>query len=316
MTLNTKSRSQLNARLSRFAADQNIASKGPLSMVLVITRRASGCELPLDEDMFVTKRAGQVAGLGEGAVQQILAEHGITRVLAKEGGRTSRGNMGRMQAYVRFLNDLAADGLLDFDLIEAWWIARVRDYFAGQPLQLRADPALSLRRVIADLMGSARERQAECPGTMVEGAVMQHLVGAKLQICFPDAVIDHRGFSVADEAGGVGADFAIGDAAIHVTTAPTDALLAKCRTNLANGLRPVIITTKGGVYAAEAFASSAGIPDRVDMLDIEQFLATNVYEWSGFEQSARTTSLDELIATYNNIIDSCETDPSLKIAMA
>jgi hypothetical protein len=145
---------------------------------------------------------------------------------------------------------------------------------------------------------------------------MQHLVGATLEICFPNAGIDHRGFSVADDAAGEGADFAVGDAAIHVTTAPTSALLSKCADNLGKGLRPVVVTTTKGVYAAEAFASDAGIADRVDVLDIEQFLATNVYEWSGFEQRSRSASLDQLVSAYNDIIDKCETDASLKIAVA
>ena len=37
-------------------------------------------------------------------IQRILADHGITRVLAEEGGRTSRGSVGLMQKYVEFLN--------------------------------------------------------------------------------------------------------------------------------------------------------------------------------------------------------------------
>jgi hypothetical protein len=316
MTLKSTAKMELHSLLLQFAEEHGIATKGPLSMVLVVTRRASESGPPFDEAEFVTKEEGQVAGLGAAAVQAILEDHGVTRVLAKEGGRTSRGNMGRMRSYLGFLSDLSLRGLLDFDLIEAWWVARVQDYFAAQPLILKADPAMSLRRVIGELVRAAYARQAECPGTMVAGAVMQHLVGAKLEICFPNAGIDHRGFSVADDAAGEGADFAVGDAAIHVTTAPTSALLSKCADNLGKGLRPVVVTTTKGVYAAEAFASDAGIADRVDVLDIEQFLATNVYEWSGFEQRSRSASLDQLVSAYNDIIDKCETDASLKIAVA
>ena len=316
MTLSRAAEKELRSRLLRFAKDTEITTKGPLSMVLVITRRASEGAPPFDEAGFVTKKGGQVAGLGEGAVQAILEDHGVGRVLAKEGGRTSRGNMGRMRSYLQFLNELSVCGLLDFDSIEAWWVERVREYFAAQPLVLRADQAVSLRHVIADLMRAAYDRQAECPGTMVAGAVMQHLVGAKLEMCFPDMAIERRGFSVADESAGEGADFAVGDAAIHVTTAPTPALLAKCAANLANGLRPVIVTTRKGAYAAEAFASDVGVVDRVDVLDIEQFVATNVYEWSGFQQANRAASLAELVSTYNDIVETCETDPSLRISMA
>ena len=58
--------------------------------------------LPLDPDQLVTKSGGQVRGLGQSQVQKILARHGIERVLAAEGGRTSRGSLGNMRAYVRF----------------------------------------------------------------------------------------------------------------------------------------------------------------------------------------------------------------------
>ena len=40
---------------------------------------------------LLTEGGGQVFGLGKSAVQSILHRHDITRVLASEGGRTSRG---------------------------------------------------------------------------------------------------------------------------------------------------------------------------------------------------------------------------------
>jgi len=79
---------------------------------------------------------------------------------------------------------------------------------------------------------AAFNRQKEMPGMMVAGAVMQHLVGAKLEIMSVDVSIEHRGFSVADSPGGHKGDFLVHDAAIHVTTAPTEALIRKCQDNL------------------------------------------------------------------------------------
>ena len=110
-------------------------------------------------------------------------------------------------------------------------------------------------------------------------------------------------------------DFFIGDTAIHVTTAPTEALIRKCCDNLLHNLRPLIITTQSGVGGAIALAKNANVSERIDILEIEQFLATNVYEWSAFQQSKRTLSVRQLIDAYNRIIEQCETDPSLKIAI-
>ena len=214
------------------------------------------------------------------------------------------------------LNRLADGVLLDFSLIESWWIARVKQYFAAMPLKLRIDAAKSLRRLLGELIEAAFVRQQECPGTMVAGAVIQHLVGAKLELALPHVEMEHQGFSVADAPGGRKGDFLVHDTVIHVTTAPTEALMQKCRDNLGEDLRPVVITSEGGVGGARALARDAQIADRIDILEIEQFLATNVYEWSGFERDQRPVSILKLVDKYNEIVDACETDPSLRISTA
>lgn len=283
--------------------------------MLVLTRRAMSKKPPYRDADFLTKQGGQVAGLGRASVQAILSEHGINRVLAEEGGRTSRGSIRRMRAYVDLLNDLHKEDLLDFSKIEAWWIERVRNYFASQPFRLRVDQSKSLRRIIRELIESAFARQEECPGATIAGTVLQHLVGAKLQMALPETEIEHKSASVADAPGGRKGDFLVGDTAIHVTTAPTEALIRKCSANLAENIRPLIITTEAGAGGAKSLARNAHIEDRVDILEIEQFVATNVYEWSRFVQHKRPPSIAELVETYNKIIDQCEVDLSLKISI-
>jgi len=304
---------QLEQRLGEFAAKEKIAGKGPLSVVLTLTRNIASLEFPLKEDDFLTEGGGQVKGLGRGAVQRILKDHGIDRVLAEEGGRTSRGSIGKMSAYIDFLNQLHEEGLVDMPAIETWWVKRIRDYFASKPLRLRADPSKSLRSIVADLIDVAFARQGECPGTMVVGAVMQHLVGAKLSLAVPDMELDHNGFSVADSLSGRQGDFLLHDTAIHVTSAPSEGLIRKCLSNLEQGLQPLIITTGQGVGGATALARTFEVAGRIDVLDIEQFIATNVFEWSGFNRTRRFDSLDSLIESYNRIVEECETDPSLRI---
>jgi len=183
-----------------------------------------------------------------------------------------------------------------------------------QPLCAQLDPRESVRNWVGQLLLAAVQRQKACPGTMIAGAVMQHLVGAKLQLALPKIPIKHEGFSVADAPGKRKGDFLVHDTAVHVTTAPSEALLRKCKANLEENLRPVIITTEVGADGAKALSINLDIAHRVDILEIEQFIATNVYEWSGFQQSQRQVSVDELVREYNSIIEQCETDPSLKIS--
>ncbi len=306
---------QLHKELESFSKENGIQGKGPLSVVLILSRRARSMNKPLEPEGFLTPRGGQVAGLSGQNVQEILADHGISRVLSEEGGRTSRGSMERMRRYVSLLNHLNKSKLLDFEAIEEWWIERIREHFASQPLRLKLDASKSLRNIVAELIEAAFERQRECRGTMVAGAVMQHLVGAKLEVALPDQPITHEGFSVADAPGKRKGDFVVNDTAIHVTTAPSEALIRKCDMNLSENLRPLIITTESGTGGAKALAKNSQIAGRVDILDIEQFIATNIYEWSAFEHGRRPTSIIELIDTYNRVIESCETDHSLKIEL-
>jgi hypothetical protein len=305
----------LYRKLGEFVQRCSMKGKGPLSLALVLTRKAREKEMPLNSNEFLTAQGGQVAGIGKSAVQTILKDHGIERVLAEEAGRTSRGSIGRMQAYLNFLNELHRAGLLDFERIEEWWIVRVQEYFASKPFKLKLDPSKSLRHAVHELLDAAFARQKEMPGTMVAGAVMQHIVGAKLEIMAMAVEIEHRGFSVADAPGGWKGDFLIHDTAIHVTTAPTEALIRKCLDNLGQGFRPVIITTDTGIGGAIALARNAGVADRIDVLEVEQFVATNVYEKSAFAESNRIPTVAGLIEKYNEIIESCESDPSLKIVV-
>ena len=221
-----------------------------------------------------------------------------------------------MRAYIDLLNELASKKLLDFEALESWWIERVIQFFASQPFRMRIDASRSLRSIVADLVQAAFARQRECPGAMVAGAVIQHLVGAKLELAAPDDRIEHNGFAVADAPTARRGDFLVGDTAIHVTTAPSEALLRKCSDNLAANLRPLIITTEEGVGGAKALARSLALAERIEILELEQFVATNVLEWSRFQREQRPLTVRELIECYNRIVSKCETDPSLRIVIA
>jgi len=298
--------------LREFAQKNRMKGKGPLCVALVVTRHAKKLGLPLKPDELLTDARGQVMGLGKSAVQAILKEHGINRVLAEEGGRTSRGSVGNMRKYVAFLNDLHSKGHVDLDAIEGWWVERVKAYFAGKPFVLHFDASKSLRAVIRDLLEQAEKRQSQSPGATFVGTMLQHLVGAKLNLLL-DAKVEHHGASVADESSGREGDFLIEDVAIHVTTSPSEALIRKCQKNLGSGLKPMIITTHRGAILAEGLAEQVSIGERLDVFEAEQFLAGNLYELGKFAQAGRRTTAEQLVSEYNRIIDECETDPSLRI---
>jgi len=301
----------LRVRLDQFARENRMLSKGGLAVALVVTRHAKERGLPLDPADLLTDGGGQVRGLGKARVQSILKDHGIERVLAEEGGRTSRGSVGKMEAYVGLLNELEAAGEADLDLIEAWWVERVREYFAGKPFKLRYDPSKSLRHIVGDLLAQAKKRQESAAGTTFVGTMLQHLVGAKLDLLLGEGRVDHHSASAADSVAARPGDFVVEDVAIHVTTAPGEALIRKCKSNLDQGMRPLIITPNEA--AARYLAEQGGVADRIDVFEAEQFLAGNLYELGRFAREGRKTTARELIARYNAIVSEHETDPSLRI---
>ncbi|HSA02655.1 MAG TPA: hypothetical protein P5055_18135, partial [Candidatus Paceibacterota bacterium] len=58
------------------------------------------------------------------------------------------------------------------------------------------------------------------------------------------------------------------------------------------------------------------LADRVDVLDVGQFLTANVYEHSLFKAAACKVTLSKLLERYNAIVETCETDPLLKIKLS
>jgi hypothetical protein len=310
MPLSNSARQKLDA----LVVSSGFKTKGPLGIALVVIERASKASFPLQRNDFVTDGGGQVKGASGATVKRILAKHGITRILASEVGRTSRGNITRMEALLDYMNERHAAGDLDFVALEEYWVDRVQEYFASTPIPFRLDPAMGLRSTIRALMVQAEARQREAGGTMIVGTVMQHLVGAKLEAALltQQVRVSHHGANQND-ASGRGGDFDLGDAVIHVTTSPSENLLRKCKDNLGQGWRPIIVTTTKGVVAGEVLGESAGITGRFDILDFEQFMATNLHELGGFDAANTKGVVVDIIGRYNHIVSTVETDPSLVI---
>ncbi len=304
---------ELSRRLYAFQLERKIVSKGALAVVVHLSRFARENGLPLLIEQLITEGTGQVHGLGRASVQRVLKDYGIQTILAEEGGRTSRGSLGTMRYYVEFLNVLHNDGLAELEKIEAWWIERVKEHFCAKPFRLRFDPAKGFQAIIQDLLAQAKKRQQEQSGTMVQGAMLQHLVGAKLELAVPEIAISHNGFSVSDAVSNRSGDFVIDDSVIHITTSPGEAVIRKCQLNIEAGAKPIILTLADGVTVAKVLASNAGLTGRIDIMDAEQFLTGNLHELSLFKSASRRPTLERLVEAYNRIVQENETDSSLRI---
>lgn len=287
--------------------------KGGLCVALHITVLAKEKGLPIPPESMRTAEGGQVEGLGKARVQKILASLGITKVLAEEGGRTSRGSLLLMENYLTLLNKLHATGKADLQAALQWWHQKVQMHFASDGPKFDFDSGKSVRANLQDLFYQATEIQRNSGGANYHGAMLQHLVGAKLDLILGTGLIKHHGFSVADHSTERSADFHVNNVAIHVTTHPTEAIIRKAAANLKAGLKPLVITLTDGVSGANYLLKGTEWADRVDVLDIAQFLTANVYERSLFQAGKCKVTLQGIIERYNEIVAECETDPVLRV---
>lgn len=303
----------LEAALVQFKSDFSVGGVGALGTVLILTHKAKTSGLPFDMDKLLTPGGGQVSGLSGANINKILERNGVSQKVGTESGRTSRGTPALARQYVDFLHGLPPLSSLDIVNIEVWWVARFVDYFNTEPFKLNYDPSKTLASVIRNLLDQALDRQKKSPGKTYVGAVLQHLIGAKLELALPELVITHNGASVADSVSSRSGDFVIDNAIIHCTTAPSEALLRKCDANIKAGQHPIILTIAKMIGAAEGLAENAGIEGRVEVMDALQFLAANLYEMSLFKAADRKITVVRLIEKYNEIVAAHEADASLRI---
>jgi hypothetical protein len=307
----------IEARLAEFAEQNDFSTRGALNIGLVISRKAKSLSFPIDPATLLSRRSGnQVAGLNGKAGNRVLLDYGVTQSIGTEVGRTNRDSPRQMRLYVSLLNQLESEGVLDLDAAERFWVDRVVAYFNTKPFILRLDPATSVQAAVRDLLKQAEDRQKSSGGAMIVGTFLQHLVGAKLDVALQGRVeVAHHSANMSDQGRGRGGDFDIEDAAIHVTATPGDLLLEKCRANLREAARPIIITTPDGAELATRLARQSGLIDRIDVLDVAQFVSTNVHELGGFRTSATSQSIFRIVERYNELIDTYQHAPGLKISL-
>lgn len=148
---------------------------------------------------------------------------------------------------------------------------------------LRLSCSRSLRTAVADLLRQAQER-----GRAEE--TLRCLVAAAL------------GAAAADATSGPLADpLRIGDTAIHVSAAQGDTLIARCRTDVGAGLRPLVIAPGDGAIIARGLAGYAGLGDRIDVFEAAELIATRIYIPAGLTAAGRRAALARLVKRYHRI---------------
>ena len=118
--------------------------------------------------------------------------------------------------------------------LQGYLIDKVKEYHNKQRLKVEYNPTRSVRVSVRSLLDLAKESGKE-------GPVAQHLVGAKLQLRFPELSVGLESVSTADQQLGRAGDFLVGDTAFHVTVVPMQPVYDKCKRNLQDGLRVYLL---------------------------------------------------------------------------
>lgn len=292
------------------------ANKGPangtIAATLVILESLKE-NYDLQFENHIASGGAQIKGASGAAVAAILRQFGETRPFAREGGRTNRGGQGDIKPLFQKLAGMHLENLPEAERntilasFQSFLVERVRDFHNRQKVKLVFDPNLSTWHLIQTLMQEvAKEGKA--------GSVSQHLVGAKLQLRFPDIEIANESVSTADQPTDRRGDFFVGDTVFHVTVAPMTPVFEKCRQNLREGFKAYLIVPAAKLAAAREMAEQF-CNGHIAVESLESFISQNIEELSIFESSRLRHSLISLIELYNQRVDAVEVDKSLMIEL-
>ena len=234
-------------------------------------------------------------------------------MFSREGGRTNRGLPGSIG---QLLETLAANGFgelsqkeraAEIEQMQVFLVGEVRRWHGTQRLAPKFDPNRPIWYFVTDLLEIARDRAAD-------GPVAEYIVGAKLQLRFPNRQIRNTSYSTADSQPGVFGDFDVEDTVFHVTVAPAAGLFDKCKENLEDG-KVVYIVTPFEDVAGTVLAVRHRRIGPVVVTSIEGFVSQNLEELSEFAVGESKSQLKRLLETYNFRVSEVETDKSLLIKL-
>ncbi|HET6514016.1 MAG TPA: DUF4928 family protein [Thermodesulfovibrionales bacterium] len=145
-----------------------------------------------------------------------------------------------------------------------------------------------------------------------EGEAAYHLIGASLQMTFPDILLRNAPYDSAADTRGKPGDFFVGDTAFCVTASPFISIFENYRQTLDDGYR-VFVLVPDRVLAAARLNADLTVEGRIDVCSIESFVSQNI-EWSScFDRDKRKSAFRRLLVTYNDRINTAEKDKSMLV---
>jgi len=174
-------------------------------------------------------------------------------------------------------------------------------------IHFKFDPKLSTWQIIHNFFETSHSEGKA-------GYVAQHLVGAKLQLRFPEVNVSNESASTADRPTNRSGDFTIGNTVFHVTVSPMEGVYKKCQENLKEGLKVYLIVPDGKLAAARQLADQY-CSGQIAVESLESFVSQNIEEISVFASDRLKISIVRLVRLYNERVNAVEVDKSLMIEL-
>ena len=305
VAVSKKSRILIESRLASCTRRGRLSRNTIAVGIVILDSMRQKCPL---EKSDIISRGGEIKGARSG-LPTTLAKYGIagflkeatTRQVHQDGQRLLDAlQYGKIfQDLAKHERDSALSDLIDMLLGEAGaWLAR-------QHLRVLCNRQLSPGAWVGEILDVARGRSG--------GRVEQHLVGAKLAKAHPDADVPVHPGAAGDTQTHRAGDFQVGTTVYHVTAAPGEAVIRKCKANFQAGLHPVLLIPARERGRTEIRADDLGMSGRVTIMAIEDFFSVNIIELSGGQRQQFLEVLKGIVDEYNRRVEEAETDKSLKI---
>lgn len=236
-----------------------------------------------------------------------------------EAGRTSTGTKRAGLGIIKIINritgkhkdeDIRAFGEASVDLLNSLVIEQLDLHAELGGIEVHFSPN--------ETIGTFLKKLIHFPSNN-PGAILQHLVGAKLELRYKSnnkINIEHNKSATADVQTNRKGDFDLGNSVIHVTKSPTTDHFKKALQNAESGRITYLLIPEDRMGTADlAKDIDSNYRAKVNVYSVEQFISQNIDELSLFQKEISLSNLKELLDTYNNLIEQYENDSSLKIVI-
>ena len=287
---------------------------GPVCTGLIILERLIA-NYTLDINHHRTANGAQIQGQGISSAKKILKKFDVPiKLTSGEFGRTNRSSVPTAEKLLNTLKSLHLEDKPkeERDFVLIWLqekllaiLLRYTDHFQ---IEAQYHSAMSTEKFVRSVLSHGTPKTS--------GAIAQHLVGAKLELRFPDEEITNHVASAADASTDRSGDFTVGDTVFHVTMAPQDQLFLKCRRNLAAGCRVYLLIPESKLQSTHKKAQLYELEDDIVVKSIESFVGQNIDELGKFSTNLLRQQLRNLIEVYNRRVQVERYAPEIEIAEA